>query len=126
VNHPDAPPHFTLGQLIFEPLQFLFDGRLGGKMFSQILQRNKFAAFIQGQSFAAELLRAGQKFLIRHAPVLVAERIITNLVHAAKNQSVLAVNPSVQIEAQSSGFQFVKQWLKDVEIIIAKICQHRG
>ncbi len=107
VNHPDASPHFTFGQLIFEPFQFLFDGRLGGKMFRQIFQWNKFAAIIQGQSFAAKLLRAGQKFLIRHAPVFIAERIITNLVHTAKYQSLLAVNSSVQIEAQSPGFQFV-------------------
>ena len=95
-------------------------------MFRQIFQRNKFAAIIQGQAFTAELLRAGQKFPVRHAPVFVAERIITNPVHTAKYQSLLAVNSSIQIEAQSPGFQLVEQRLKDVEIIIAKICQHRG
>ena len=101
VNHPNASFHLAIGQLSFEAVKFFANGWLAGEMAREVVQRHVFPSFIQRHTLAAELLRASQIVSVRHAPMFISKRIITNFVHAAEDQSFFAVNPPVQIDAQT-------------------------
>ena len=58
--------------------------------------------------------------------MLVAERIVPDVGHAAENEAVLPVDLAVQVHAQPLRRQFVEQRFERVEVIVAEEGQDRG
>ena len=86
----------------------------------QVRQSDPPALPIQSQPLAAEPDRAGHEIAVRRAPVFVPERVIPDVVHAAKHETGLPVDLFIQVHAQPAVRQIVEQRFQGVEIVVPK------
>ena len=77
------------------------------------------------QTLPAELLGAGDVAAVADAPVLVAEGVVADPVHAAEDQPFLPVDSPVQVDAQPLGLKVVEQRLKDMGVVVAEVGEDR-
>ena len=121
MNEPDTASNFLGRELLSQGFHPFRKAGLGQEVFPQIGQLNPPAFAVQRQPLATELDRAGYEVVVGSAPMLVAKRVIPDVIHPAEYEAVLPMNLAIQVHAKALRGKIIQERFERMEIVVAEI-----